>query len=73
MLRKNKNTYTMEEFEEMFNNTQLKALAELEEDMNKSTENKEVDPIRKLVFTLQNTMAMGALKKHLFNEEKEEE
>ena len=45
MLRKNKDTYTMEEFKDMFQNAQLKALAELEEDMNTSIENKEVNII----------------------------
>jgi len=62
-----KKKYTMEEFEKMFDDAEIKALEKLDKQLEDVAKN-ELDGMKKFGFTMQNMMAILELKKQLFKE-----
>lgn len=62
-----KKKYTMEQFEEMFDDAMIKAIEQLSKELTEHV-GKEIDGMKQFAFTMQNTMAMAELKKILFKE-----
>ena len=58
-----KKKYTMEQFEEMYDNAVMKTMEKLDKDFQ---EESKIDGIGMVAFSLQNMLAMIELKKELF-------
>lgn len=69
------NNYTLEEIEEMFNEAEIKALEDLDNDMKQVMKEKghEDSGLNMFGFSLQNMMAITAVRKKLFEKMKGDE
>ena len=60
--------YTMEQFEEMFDEAVVKTIDKLIKEFKENSKEEMRNPMLEFAFSMQNTMAMCELKKMLFKE-----